>query len=74
MDDCDLLPGVVGAVTLKLGHPFGWSSWRPTWRLLGIAMPVTIVVTGLLGWWFLGLASSPWPSRSVSWRAVPWAG
>jgi sodium/hydrogen antiporter len=41
---------------LKLDRPFGWSSWRPTWRLLGIAMPVTIVATGLLGWWFLGLA------------------
>ncbi len=41
---------------LKLDRPFGWSSWRPTWRLLGIALPVTIVATGLLGWWFLGLA------------------
>lgn len=41
---------------LKLDRPFGWSSWRPTWRLLGLAMPVTIVATGLLGWWFLGLA------------------
>ena len=40
---------------LKLDRPFGWSSWRPTWRLLGIAMPVTIVATGLLCWWFLGV-------------------
>lgn len=41
---------------LKLDRPFGWATWRPTWRLLGIAMPVTIVGTGLLGWWVLGLA------------------
>ena len=41
---------------LKLDRPFGWSTWRPTWRLLAIAMPVTVVATGLLGWWFLGLA------------------
>ncbi len=41
---------------LKLDRPFGWSSWRPTWRLLAVAMPITIVATGLLGWWLLGLA------------------
>lgn len=41
---------------LKLDRPLAWTTWRPTWRLLGIAMPVNILATGLLGWWVLGLA------------------
>ena len=41
---------------LKLDRPFGWTAWRPTWRLLAVAMPITIVATGVLGWWLLGLA------------------
>lgn len=41
---------------LKLDRPFGWATWRPTWRLLAVTMPATIVATGLLGWWILGLA------------------
>ncbi|MDP8936307.1 MAG: cation:proton antiporter [Actinomycetota bacterium] len=41
---------------LKLDRPFGWAAWRPTWRLLAVAMPVTIVATALLGWWVVGLA------------------
>jgi hypothetical protein len=42
--------------------PVRLSSWRPTWRLLGIAMPVTIVTTGLLSWWFLGLTPATAPA------------
>jgi sodium/hydrogen antiporter len=41
---------------LKLDRPFGWAAWRPTWRLLAVAMPVTIVATALVGWWVVGLA------------------
>lgn len=41
---------------LKLDRAFGWAAWRPTWRLLAVAMPVTIVATALLGWWVVGLA------------------
>ena len=41
---------------LKLGRPFGWATWRPTWRLLSVAMPITILVTGVLGWSLIGLA------------------
>ena len=41
---------------LKLDRPFGWAAWRPTWRLLAVAMPVTIVAAALLGWWVVGLA------------------
>ncbi|WP_441720020.1 cation:proton antiporter [Inquilinus sp. 2KB_23] len=40
---------------LKLDRPFGWHGWRQVWRLLGIAMPLTILATAALGWWWLGL-------------------
>lgn len=40
---------------LKLDRPFAWRSWILTWRLLGIAMPLTIVALALLGQWLLGL-------------------
>jgi len=40
---------------LKLDRPFAWGSWRLTWRLLGIAMPLTIVVLAILGHVLLGL-------------------
>lgn len=44
-------------VGLAIDRPFAWRKWRPTWRLLGIAMPLCIAATALLGWW--GLALSP---------------
>lgn len=28
-----------------------WGGWAPTWRLLGIGMPLTIGAVALLGWW-----------------------
>lgn len=28
-----------------------WRTWSPTWRLLGIAMPLSIAATAVLGWW-----------------------
>lgn len=40
---------------LKINRPVGWRSWMPTWRLLGIAMPLSIAGIALLGWWILGL-------------------
>ncbi|MGB0112793.1 MAG: cation:proton antiporter, partial [Ilumatobacteraceae bacterium] len=40
---------------LKLRRPFGWRSWSSTWRLLGIAMPLTIAGIALLGGVVLGL-------------------
>ncbi len=39
---------------LKIGRPMTWQGWRLTWRLLGIAMPLTIVVFTLLGHTLLG--------------------
>lgn len=40
---------------LKLDRPFGLRAWGITWRLLGVAMPLTILLTALLGWQFLGV-------------------
>ncbi|MCU1628448.1 MAG: putative sodium/proton antiporter [Pseudonocardia sp.] len=40
---------------LKLDRPLGRRSWSSTWRLLAIAMPLTIAATALLGWWWAGL-------------------
>lgn len=41
---------------LKLDRPFDLREWTPSWRLLGITMPITIAATAFLGWWVLGLA------------------
>ena len=35
-----------------------WRQWGATWRLLIIAMPLTIGGIALLGWWVMGLAPS----------------
>lgn len=41
---------------LKLDRPISWRGWRSTWRLLGIAMPLTIAGIALLGWTVPGLS------------------
>jgi NhaP-type Na+/H+ or K+/H+ antiporter len=49
-------------VGLALDRPLNirsWMSWRrwgTTWRLLVIAMPLSIAATAFLGWWVMGLA------------------
>ena len=40
---------------LKLSRPIGWKGWGATWRLLGIAMPLTIALVMVLGHYLLGL-------------------
>ena len=40
---------------LKLDRPIGWRSWATTWRLLAIAMPLTIVAVAVVGWAVAGL-------------------
>ncbi len=40
---------------LKIERAVGWKSWNVTWRLLGIAMPLTIALVLLLGFHLLGL-------------------
>lgn len=41
---------------LKLDRKIGWKSWSTTWRLLAVAMPLTIVAVAVLGVWGLGFA------------------
>lgn len=41
---------------LSLRRRDTWRSWRSTWPLLLVAMPLTIAGTALVGWWVLGLA------------------
>ena len=40
---------------LKIERLIAWKSWNVTWRLLGIAMPLTILLVMLLGGQLLGL-------------------
>ena len=40
---------------LKIERAVAWRSWNVTWRLLGIAMPLTILLVMLLGHQLLGL-------------------
>lgn len=39
---------------LKLDRPLAWATAQPTWRLLGVAMPLTIAFIALLAWGLLG--------------------
>lgn len=51
--------GVIVALAsagLKIDNPFDRETWKHSYRLLIIAMPLTILLTALLGWWALGLA------------------
>ncbi|QIJ66023.1 cation:proton antiporter [Streptomyces sp. JB150] len=38
---------------LALNRPVGRRRWATTWRLLGVTMPLTVVLTGLVAWWLL---------------------
>lgn len=40
---------------LKLDRPISWRGWQTSWRLVGIAMPLTIAAITLLGSTILGL-------------------
>jgi len=51
---------------LKIEKPFSWQTWKYSFRLLLITMPLTIVGTAYLGWWFLGLA----PATAVLFGAL----
>lgn len=47
------------AAGLAIDLKGGWKRWNATWRLLGIAMPLTVLVLVLLGQWSgLGLAAA----------------
>jgi len=40
---------------LALDRPVGWRTWNVTWRLILVAMPLTIGALALLGSWLMGL-------------------
>lgn len=44
---------------LSLRRRASWRTWAATWKLLGIAMPLTIAGVFLLGWWGLGIGAAP---------------
>jgi NhaP-type Na+/H+ or K+/H+ antiporter len=43
------------AAGLKIDRPMGVRRWSSAWRLLAVAMPLTIAATAFLGWGLLGL-------------------
>ena len=43
---------------LKLDRPLGWATAGLTWRLLAIAMPLTIAALAVLGYALLGLSAA----------------
>ena len=50
-----LVVALMGA-GLKLDRPLTWRGWESSWRLIGIAMPLTIVGIAFAGWLVLGLS------------------
>ncbi|WP_073260769.1 cation:proton antiporter [Cryptosporangium aurantiacum] len=54
LTEIGVIVALIGA-GLKLDRPVGWRRWSVTWRLLLVAMPLTIAFTALLGWWWAGL-------------------
>jgi NhaP-type Na+/H+ or K+/H+ antiporter len=43
---------------LALDRPVGWRRWSVTWRLLAVAMPLTIGLVALASSWLLGLSAA----------------
>ncbi|MCJ2058975.1 cation:proton antiporter [Methylobacterium sp. J-048] len=43
---------------LKIDRLIGWRRWAVTWRLLGIAMPLTILALAMLAWALLGVGAA----------------
>jgi sodium/hydrogen antiporter len=41
---------------LRIKQPFKWATWKYSFRLLLIAMPLTIIAATFLGWWIMGFA------------------
>ncbi|AWG26090.1 cation:proton antiporter [Flavobacterium kingsejongi] len=41
---------------LKIRKPFIWNTWKYSFWLLVITMPLTIIASAYLSWWFLGFA------------------
>lgn len=43
---------------VKIDRLFNWKTWRITWRLLAITMPISILLVWFVGWWIGGLVSA----------------
>lgn len=43
---------------LKIDRLIGWRRWAVTWRMLGIAMPLTILALAVLAWALLGVGTA----------------
>jgi NhaP-type Na+/H+ or K+/H+ antiporter len=54
LTEAGVIVALMGA-GLKIDRPLGWRRWASTWRLLLVAMPLTIAVVAVLGWWWAGL-------------------
>ena len=52
-----VLVSLMGA-GLKVERPIGWRSWRLCWRMLGIAMPLTIGALTALGMGLFGIGAA----------------
>ncbi len=57
MTEIVVIVALMGA-GLKLDRPIGWQRWLTTWRLLALAMPLTIAALAFLGSWILGLGAA----------------
>ncbi len=57
LTELTLIIALMGA-GLKINRPLGWRSWATTWRLLGIAMPLSIAAIAWLGAGLLGLGAA----------------
>ena len=57
LTEVTLIVALMGA-GLKLNRPLGWRPWASTWRLLGLAMPLSIAGIALLGSGLLGLTAA----------------
>lgn len=51
---------------LKIKKPFSWQTWKYSFRLLLITMPLTIIAAALTGWWLLNFA----PAAAVLFGAL----
>jgi NhaP-type Na+/H+ or K+/H+ antiporter len=57
LTELTLIIALMGA-GLKINRPLGWRSWATTWRLLAIAMPLSIAAIAWLSSGLLGLSAA----------------
>ena len=57
LTELTVLVALLGA-GIRIDTRFGWRRWHVTWRLLGLAMPLTIIGGALLGYGVLGYSAA----------------